>query len=499
VVRFDLRHTVEGPWVTSTDAAGPRSPDAALSTPQGPLPEGEDARYQRILLLVVMLAVMAFGSLMTIVTVALGTIAADLDSSRATLTWVITGLMLAMAVLTPIGGKLGDIYGHRRLLLVGLVGGALTTVLCGLAWDATSLIIFRVLFGACGALVNPNAMSLMMHAYGPERRATATGWFQFAMTGAPTVGLVLGGPLIDVVGWRAIFFGFAAITVVAFALGSVLLRDTPRGATTSLDYAGAFALAVGVATGLLAITRITTVLREHGGFDAVTDPLGLALVVASGLGVVAFVQVERTVAEPMLKLDYFRRRNFTLPMISGACIQFAYMGGFVVTPALLDDRYGWTVGAIALLMTPRPASFALASPVGGYLPRYIGERNPIVLGGVCMVISMIAFALGALTTALVGIIAIVAGLVLSGIASGISQPSIASLTVGAVDPQDMGIANGMGQQVMFIGIVGGIQTMNVLIGDDASAARFAGTYLFGMAVALAGIVCAAAIADTRRQ
>lgn len=486
-----------GPTGTSAPVAGKRGKTAA--TADGPPSGGEDAGYQRTLLFVVMLAVMSFGSLMTIVTVALGTIAEELDSSRATMTWVITGLMLAMAVLTPIGGKLGDIYGHRRLLLVGLVGGAIATALCGIAWDATSLIVFRVLFGACGALVNPNAMSLMMYAYGPERRATATGWFQFAMTGAPTVGLVVGGPLIDVVGWRIIFFAFAAITVVAFGLGSALLRDTPRNEATSLDYAGAFALATGVLTGLLAITRITTVLREDGALAAISDPLGWALVVASALGVLAFIAVERRVAMPMLKLEYFGRRNFTLPMASGALIQFAYMGGFVVTPALLDDRYGWTVGAIALLMTPRPAAFALASPVGGYLPRYLGERNPVILGALSMIISMVAFALGALTTSIAGIIAIVVGLVLSGVASGVSQPSIASLTVGAVDEQDMGIANGMGQQVMFIGIVGGIQTMNVLVGDDASASRFAGTYLFGMGVAVIGLLCAAAIVDTRER
>ena len=147
-----------------------------------------DQHYARRLLFVVMLAVMAFGSLMTIVTVSLDQIANDLDSSRATLTWMITGLMLAMAVVTPIGGKLGDIKGHRAIFLIGLVGGVVTTLASALAWDATSMIVFRVLFGMTGALVMPNGMALMMHAYGPTRRATAMGWYQFAMTGAPTIG-----------------------------------------------------------------------------------------------------------------------------------------------------------------------------------------------------------------------------------------------------------------------------------------------------------------------
>ena len=98
-----------------------------------------------------MLAVMAFGSLMTIVTVSLDEIATDLDSSRATLTWMITGLMLAVAVMTPIAGKLGDIKGHRRMFLLGLAGGVLTTALSAMAWDATSLIVLRTLAQSAAA------------------------------------------------------------------------------------------------------------------------------------------------------------------------------------------------------------------------------------------------------------------------------------------------------------------------------------------------------------
>lgn len=461
--------------------------------------DGADIRYQRTLLFVVMLAVMTFGSLMTIVTVALGQIADDLGSSRATLTWVITGLILAMAVITPIGGKLGDLYGHRRIFLIGLALGATTTVLSGFAWDAASLIVFRVLFGVSGALVNPNAIALMMEAYGAERRATAMGWFQFAMTGAPTIGLVVGGPFIDVIGWRAIFFAFAGVSCLALVAGTILIRPTSRTDDSPLDYLGAATLAFGVFTGLVSITRFTTALRDGGLGALATDGLGWLLAALCALGIAAFIRVEQQAPAPMLNLGYFSERNFTMPMVSSAFMQFAYMGGFVVTPALLTDRYGWTVGAIALLMTPRPGAFSLASPLGGYLPRVIGERMPVIIGSLLMIASMAAFVGASLTTSLVGIALIVLGLVLSGVASGVSQPSVASLVVGTVDEADLGVANGMSQQVMFVGIVCGIQTMNVLIGDDAGAATFAGTYVFGMVVATAGLVTALAIRETQRR
>ncbi|MEM7340718.1 MAG: MFS transporter [Actinomycetota bacterium] len=459
---------------------------------------GEDRGYQRLLLAIAMLAVMAFGSLMTIVTVALGDIAGDLGSSRATLTWMITGLMLAMAVATPIAGKLGDIKGHRPMFLLGLLGGIVTTLASAFAWDATSMIVFRVLFGLTGAFVMPNGMALMMHAYGPERRATAMGWFQFAMTGAPTIGLVIGGPLIDVVGWRWIFVAFAAVTVVAATLGWRYIRATPRQVGVSIDYLGAATLAGAVLTGLLALTRVTELLRDGEGVAALADPVAIALVVLSALGVAAFVRVERRAVAPMLKLDYFTRRNFVLPMVSSSTAQFAYMGGFVVTPALLGGPYGLGIGAIALMLAPRPGAFSLASPLGGYLATAIGERRPIIFGSVAMVASMIGFAFAAGLTGIGGLILIVVALVLSGVSAGISQPAVSTMVVGAVDPEDMGIANGMSQQLMFIGVVTGIQTMNVFLGDDAGTSRFAITFGIGAVVAAVGLLAAVALSERPR-
>jgi len=437
-----------------------------------------------------MLAVTAFGTLMTLVTVALDAMADDLGSSRATMTWTITGLMLTMAVFTPLAGTLGDIWGHRKVMLVGLAGGTIATALCGVAWNAGSLIGFRVLFGMCTAAVNPNAMSMMMHAYGRERRSTAVGWFQFAVTGAPTIGLVIGGPLIDWAGWRVIFFCFAAMSGLAFVVGAVWLRPIPREEGRPLDLGGAMSLGFAMLALLLAVTRFATVVQSTGIAAGVTDIAGLVFVIA-GIGLlVAFVHVERTVAAPMLKLEYLRRSNFTLPLVSGAAVQFAYMGGFVITPALLQNRYGWTVGASALLMMPRPGVFSLASPLGGWLPSRIGLRWPIIVGAITMIVSMILFALAAPLNSGLGIALIVGGLSLSGLASGVSQPAIAALSVGAVDERDIGIANGMNQQITFVGIVAGVQTMSVLIGDDASGPRFAATYVVGLGVAVAGLVAA---------
>ncbi|MGE0728657.1 MAG: MFS transporter [Acidimicrobiia bacterium] len=447
--------------------------------------DGADAAYRKRLLLVVMAAVMGFGSLMTIVTVSLAVIAEDLQTSRTTLGWIVTGLMLAMAVFTPLGGKLGDIRGHRRMFLIGLVGSVITTVLCALAWNAASLIAFRVLFGMSGALVQPNGMALMMTAYGAKKRATAMGWFQFATTGAPTIGLVVGGPMVDVIGWRGIFWVFAGVTVVALGLALRIVRESERGAVVPLDVIGSVSLAGTIAFTLLAVSRAVR---------AGMEPLVLGLAVAAVLSLVWFLRTERRHPHPLLRLDYFRRPTFTAPLVANAANQFAYMGGFVVVPLLLGDRYGYGVGLVALLMAPRPGAFALCSPLGGIITTKVGEGIPMIAASTMMVTSMGAFALGSTSA---GIAFVLLGLVLSGASAGIGSPAYTTLVAGSVDAKDLGVATGMNQTMLFVGIVSGIQIMLVVLGESPDQSRYVWTFLFGAAVAVVGLAASTFAANRR--
>jgi predicted MFS family arabinose efflux permease len=273
-----------------------------------------------------------------------------------------------------------------------------------------------------------------------------------------------------------------------------ILRPTPRQEGVRIDYLGAITLGVGVLSGLLLVTRFAGVARDDGPAAAVSDPVTLGLLVATVTGIALFIRVESRTAEPMLALHYFRRRNFTAPMVSSAATQFAYMGGFVVIPILLDDVYGWAVAAIAFGMVPRPAAFSISSPVGGYLATRYGDRPPIVAGAGAMVIAMTCFGLASQAGRFW---LIVVGLILSGLSAGISQPGVMSMVAGAVDPKDLGIANGMGQQMMFIGMVSGIQVMLVMLGENPDDAAFVRTFVIGVAVALVGLAAGAATHNNR--
>ncbi len=480
------------------DVAGHALPPS-VAPPRARVPQLEppepsaSPRYRWVLLGVIGMAVLGFGSLMTLVTAALGPIAEDLDTTVATAGWVMTGLMLAMAVSTPMGGKLADRFGHRRIFLFGIIGMTATMIANYWVWDIGTFITVRVLFGLCGGMLMPSGMALLMHAFGPAERARAVGWFQFAMTGAPTIGVVVGGPMLNVFGWRGIFLLFGAVSLTATAMAAVIVKPIPRGARVPIDGVGAMLLGGGTLLVLWAITLVPSLTRR--GVSPLSDQTLMLMLAGALVCLTLFVLWERRATAPLLDLRLFRRPSFTLPLISAACNQFAYMGAFVIVPLVLQDRFGYSVGVAALLMVPRPGAFAVASPLGGTLVTKIGARAPMFFGTSAMIGSMLAFAVGSDPVGW-GLAAIMVGLVLSGVSAGIGSPAYQVLVANSVDDKDLGIANGMNQTVMWMGIILGIQTMLAFSGEDPSLGRLRATFVFGAVVAAIGLL--APLFATRR-
>ncbi|MPY92379.1 MAG: MFS transporter [Acidimicrobiia bacterium] len=436
-----------------------------------------DEAYARRLLPTVLLAVIAFSTSMTIVSAALPTIAEDLGSTTGTLSWSVTGLFLAMAIGTPVMGKLGDTYGHRRVLLVGATVLTLGTAACGLAWDAASFIGARMVVGAGIAATMPTSNALIMQAFPPERRSVAMGWYQMAMTGAPVVGLVIGGPMIEAWGWRTVFAALTPLALTGLVLSFIVIRPSVRGPRVPIDWLGAGALGAATLTFLLGLERM-----KVGG---PADPIGALLFLATVLCLVLFVRTERRSERPLLRLDYFGRRNFTGPLLANSLAQFAYMGGFLISPLLLEEVFGLGVAAVALVLLFRPGTFSLTSPVGGRLAARLGDRPVVVAASVSMVVSMVVFAASSWVESLV---VVVVGLVLSGLAMGLGAPVYVTAVANAVDSSDFGVAGGMSTTVMNIGSLTGIQAMFVVLGDSRSPGAFAVVYLFGAAVAAIGVL-----------
>jgi EmrB/QacA subfamily drug resistance transporter len=444
-------------------------------------------RYRWWLLWTTLAGLFATGFTITILAVSLGDVAGDLGASETALTWTVTGPFLALALSMPLFGKIGDVGGHRRVYLAGLAGFTVATFLTALAWDGPSLIAIRTLGAIPGAATGPASMALIMRAFPEEDRVKAMGWWSLVGAGAPVIGLVAGGPLVDAIGWRAIFLVQAPLALLALLVAFPVLRETPRTKREPIDYAGACTLALATVAALLGLS-----VGSQLGW---THPLVLGLFAAAPIGVAAFVMVERRAPHPLLPLRFFSRRNFTASLIAQFMSNFGYMGGFIITPLLMQRIFGFTVATTSLAMICRPLSFSLSSPVAGYVAVRVGERRASVVGCALVVLSMGLFAFGAATEALA---LVFAALILSGLGLGASQPSLISSAANAVEVQNLGVANAAQVMVTQIGVVAGIQVLSTIQNGATSPGPFTAAYIAGGIVAVGGVIGATFVRSADR-
>lgn len=444
-------------------------------SPAVAVPRGD--RLDRRVLATVLSCVVVFTASMTIVSASLPTMADDLDSTESLLSWAVTGLFLVMSVSTPVMGRLGDGRGHRRVFLAGTVVLAAGTLACALAPTAIAFVAARMVVGLGISATLPNGIAIIMEAHTPARRAEAMGWFQMAMTGAPVLGLVVGGPLIEAFGWRSVFAVLFPLALVGLTLAIKVIPDDRDARTpVPIDVRGAITLAVGTLGFLLWL--------QFGGSNGLLTAGPLTMLAVGAASLAAFVAIEQRVEFPLLRLDYFRRRDFTGPLINHPLSQFAYMGSFLISPIMLDEAFGYSVAAVALILLFRPAMFSVSSPLGGKWAVRMGERRMLVVGTALMVASMITWVVAALW---VDLTLVIVGLLLSGLAMGLSSPSYQTAIANAVEPTDLGIANGMGSTLMNIGMLTGIQVMFTVLGDGREPADFAWTFGIGAVAAALGL------------
>jgi EmrB/QacA subfamily drug resistance transporter len=431
----------------------------------------------------------------TILAVALPRIAHDFHTTRNTMTWVITGPLLAFGVAAPSLGKAADQYGHKRIYQLGLMLSFTAAGLSTLAWGAIPLIVIRTIGSLEGAATGAASMAIVMRTFEREDRVKAMGWWSLVGAGGPVIGVVLGGFLLESFGWRLIFACQMPLIAVAFVVGSIVLPETETLPPQKFDIAGALTLSGGITALLFAVNR-----GPELGWDSNVVRVAFLL---CPLLLYQFVRVERRSAAPLISLDYLRKPSFAFPVASNAFANSAYMGGFILTPALLQTVYHYTDEKIGLLVIARPLSFSILSPIAGYLAVRIGQRTSAVTGTLFVVASMGVFALlGANSPNLLIILA----LSLSGVGLGVSQPSISAGVANAVDDHDLGVASAAQQLMQNVGVVSGIQIMTTVqtsLGHGATGApalhSFHVAYLVGGGVCLVGVLLATGVKNEFRR
>lgn len=446
-------------------------------------------RYKWIVLWTVMGGLFSVNVTFTLLAVALPRIADDFGTTTNTMTWVITGPLLALGVAAPTLGKAADQFGAKRVYQLGMLLSVFAAAGSALAWDEFSLIGIRIIGSLEGAATTAASMVIVMRTFDRDERVKAMGWWSLVGAGGPVIGVVLGGLLLKTFGWRVIFGAQVPLILIAFVAGSLLLSETEKLPKQRFDFAGAFTLSFGITALLLAINQGPELGWQH--------PVVVGSFALSPVLLFLFVVVERRTATPLISLDYLKKPAFALPVASSAFANAAYMGGFIITPLLLQTVYDYSEEKIGLLVIARPLAFSLLSPVAGYLAVKIGQRTSAVAGTLFVVASMGVFAtVGGSSPNLIVILA----LTLSGVGLGVSQPSISAGVANAVNDADLGVASAAQQLMQNVGVVSGIQIMTSVqtaLGQGKSGPAalhsFHVAYLVGGAICVLGVLLAAGV------
>ncbi|MCW2530024.1 MAG: Drug resistance transporter EmrB/QacA subfamily [Pseudonocardiales bacterium] len=329
-----------------------------------------------------------FGSLLstldtTIVNVSLDTLQKDLHTDIATVQWVTTGYLLALALAMPLSGWLVEKFGAKRLYVGCLIGFTAASALCGLAPSIGLLIVFRVIQGAVGGLLAPLAQTLVTQIAGHERLGRAMGLVALPALIGPILGPTIGGLIVGYASWRWIFFVNVPIGLIgAWFAGRKLPASEPREAR-KLDLLGFALISPGLALAVYGMTRV-------GQTGQLTDPTAL-LTGGIGIALVAtFVWYSARKGEAaVMNVLLFKKRNFSTGTTVSFLTRFANDGGLLILPLYLQQVRGVSALEAGLLLAPQGVGALAGLPLAGRLTDHRGARLVCVAGSSCGLVAAV--------------------------------------------------------------------------------------------------------------
>ena len=442
-------------------------------------------------------AATAYAMQQTMVVPALPELQRELDASTTWVTWVLTGFLLSAAVLTPILGKLGDRFGKERLLVVSLGVFLVGCIGCAAAPDIWTLIAFRIVSGAAGA-VFPLSIGIIRDEFPPDRMKVGIGLLSAVFGVGGGLGLVLSGVIVDHVSWRWLFIVGAVGVAIPIVLVHRFVPESPVRSTSRIDIPGAVLLSVVLITLLLALSE--------GGSWGWSSPAVLGLFAASAVTAVLWVVLELKVHEPLVDVRVLGERAILLTNITALISGFAMFGSFVLVPRFAEAPgelpadiasrvdYGFDASAttIGLYLLPGSVLMLFAGPVAGLLGRRVGSKWPLAIG--MGLVALSAATLAALHAAPWQIVVAMAGL---SVGVGFSFAAMAALITEAVDPTETGIATGINTVMRMIGAVIGAQVGAAILTAQTLAGTpvpTEGAYVSAFVLAAAAAAVASVIA-----
>lgn len=394
----------------------------------------------------------------TIVNVALPSIASGLRASVSALQWVVDGYALALASLMLAGGTVGDLRGHKRIVLMGLMVFGIGSVGCGASPSVAVLVAARVVQGVGAALLLPGTLAIISHTF-PDRaeQAKAIGVWAGVGSLALPAGPLLGGALIAGFGWRAVFFINAPIVVLSLGAAIVLVKESTERRGRQLDLGG-------VLLGIMVLLAITFAFIDAGRSGA-ASPAVIAAAIAAVLLLVAFVLVERHKgANAMLPLSLFGRVEFSAANAAAGAMNFGTLGMIFVLTLFLQSVQGHSPLVAGLAVIPLFAPLAVIAPLAGRLNSRIGPRLPIASG---FALAAIGLALLTLAEKDSSYLVLLPAFLLWGIGMGIVTPAVVAAAIAAVPEERTGLASAINNTARQAGGAIGIAVAGAVTGQPS--------------------------------
>jgi MFS transporter, DHA2 family, methylenomycin A resistance protein len=416
----------------------------------------------------------------TIVNVALPEIGLGLAASVSGLQWVVDGYAIALASLMLGAGTIGDLRGHKRVVLCGLAVFGTTSLGCGLAPTTAALVGFRVLQGTGAALLLPGTLAVITHAFPePAERARAIGMWAGIGSVALPAGPLLGGALVQGIGWRAVFFINVPIVLVAFAVAARVVQESTEAQQRRLDIPG---MLLGAA--LLAVVTFALIEVGHGGIGpAVVGGLVAAAVLLGG-----FWRVERRAADPMLEPGLFRHRDFSASNAVAGTMNLVTLGLIFLLTLYLQRVQGRSALAAGVAVLPLFVPLAVLAPLAGRLTARVGARRPMAIGCVLAAIGVAQLGLAEPNS---GYLTMLPALLSWGIGLGILTPAVVAAAIGALSSDRAGLASAVNNTARQAGGAIGIAAFGALAGR-----HFVAGFHTAALIGAAGFI-AAAVATLR--
>jgi EmrB/QacA subfamily drug resistance transporter len=398
--------------------------------------EGMTYRNRWLALVIVCLGDLMIVLDVTIVGVALPSIREDLGFSESSLAWVANAYLLTFGGFLLLAGRLGDLFGHRRLFLIGITMFGLASLGCGLATSQAMLVGARSVQGLGGAIVSAVALSLIVTLFSePVERAKAMGFFGFVSAGGGTIGVLLGGILTDALNWHWIFLVNVPIGAAVLILARKVLPGHQVGpASRRLDVAGAVTVTASLMLAVYAIVNG----NEAGWTSART--LGLLTVASALLGV--FLAIEAKTSAPLMPLGLFRRRNVSTANVVGVLWAAAMFAWFFLSALYLQLVLGYSPLEVGLAFLPANLIMALLSlGLSAKLVLRFGIRAPLATGLLLAAAGLALFARAPVDG--IFIVDVLPSMILLGLGAGIALNPVLLAAMSDVEASDAGLASGV--------------------------------------------------------